>query len=322
MLVAKRDPFHAGVHDASFHQDAAPHAGGAAPRLARAMGALQIVGTLLAIPVGIGSAYSMYRANYSVESTCQSLRTNIVVMLDKSVDPSTRHMLVRRDVEAFERSCGAVDPDARAAFKALLAADKAPAPVSTASVRHAEPRPESLVRKVEPRADVTVKEPAAKDLPMKDLAAKQPVAHMAAIAAEAEPIKRDVAASDAVWLAAVRGALVSHAADPAPTADADAPTTPTHTPAPVRMPAREAHSLGEMPTQPMTIGPPTAAPALPPALSVAAVPAPRVDADHPVPPAPIPEMTPANATNADGPSRSRFGNLVAQIPIVGWAFNR
>jgi len=317
MLVAKRDPFHAGVHDASSYPGAAPHAGGAAPRLARAMGALQIVGTLLAIPVGIGSAYSMYRANFSVEATCQSLRGNIVVMLDKSVDAGTRHMLVRRDVEAFERSCGAVDPDATAAFKALLAADKTPAPVATATVRHVEAVPQPTVRKAEPRADV-----AAKDVPTKDLAVKQPVANLAAIAAEAEAIKRDAAASDAVWLAAVRGALVTHAAEPAPPADAVVVTTPMHTAAPVRVPAREARSLGEMPAQPATIAPSTSAPALPPALSVAAAPAPRVDADHPVPPAPIPEMTPANATNADGHSRSRLSELAAQIPFVGWAFNR
>ena len=63
------------------------------------MSALQMIGTLLAIPLGIGSAYSMYRANFSAETTCQSLRANIVSMLDKSVDARTRHMLVRRDVD-------------------------------------------------------------------------------------------------------------------------------------------------------------------------------------------------------------------------------
>ena len=121
MLVARRDPFHSAAHERSFSgPGAVPHAGGAAPRLARAVSALQIVGALLAIPVGIGSAYSMYRANFSLEATCQSLRGNIVAMLDKSVDAGTRHILVRRDVEAFQQSCGTVDPDATAAFKALL----------------------------------------------------------------------------------------------------------------------------------------------------------------------------------------------------------
>jgi hypothetical protein len=271
------------------------------------MGALQIVGTLLAVPVGIGSAYSMYRANFSNEATCQSLRANIVVMLDKSVAPATRHMLVRRDVEAFEHSCGKVDPDATAAFKALLAADKAPVPVATASVRRADPPSQPVARKAEPPADVAAKEPAAT---------------ATAAAAEAEPLKRDAAASDAVWVAAVRRALVTHPADPEPATDAVAATTATLTPPAVRPPAREAHSLGELPAQPMTIAPAMSAPALPPATSVAIAPAPRVDADHPVPPAPIPEMTSADTAKADGHSRSRLGELVAQIPFVGWAFNR
>ena len=141
MLVAKRDPFHPDAHDASFSHGPrfAPHTGSAS-RFARTMTALQVVGTLLAIPVGIGSGYSMYRANFSVEATCQSLRGNIVVMLDKSVDAGTRHMLVRRDIETFENTCGTVDPDATKAFKALLATDKPATAAVTATVRHAEPR--------------------------------------------------------------------------------------------------------------------------------------------------------------------------------------
>src|SRR5580692_4643057 len=123
MLVAKRDPFHPGTNDVSIHRN-----GPAVPRLARALSALQIAGTLLAVPVGLGSAYSMYRANFSIETTCQSLRANIVTMLGRSVDANARHMLVRRDVETFERTCGGVDPDATAAFKTLLAADRSSPP--------------------------------------------------------------------------------------------------------------------------------------------------------------------------------------------------
>ena len=123
MLVARRDPFHPGAHDAASSQGA-DVAGRGAPRLARTVNMLQVVGSLLAIPVGLASGYSIYRANFSVETTCQSLRANIVAMIDKSVDAGTRRMLVRRDVESFEQTCGATDPDATAAFKALLAADK------------------------------------------------------------------------------------------------------------------------------------------------------------------------------------------------------
>ena len=100
---------------------------------------LQVVGSLLAIPVGLASGYSIYRANFSVETTCQSLRANIVSMIDKSVDAGTRRMLVRRDVETFEQTCGTVDPDATAAFKALLAADK-PAAAGCAPVARNLPR--------------------------------------------------------------------------------------------------------------------------------------------------------------------------------------
>ena len=129
MLVARRDPFHPGAHDAPFAQDAA----GGTPRLARTVGMLQVIGSLLAIPVGLGSAYSIYRANFSVETTCQSLRADIISMIDKRVDAGTRRILARHDVEKFEQSCGAIDPDATAAFKTLLANDK-PATVAAAPV--------------------------------------------------------------------------------------------------------------------------------------------------------------------------------------------
>ena len=99
-----------------------PHGGSSASGLTRLVATVQIAGSLLAVPLGLASGYSIYRANFSPETTCQTLRTNIIGMLDKSVDPTTRRMLVRRDVEAFERNCGSVDPDAHAAFKTLLAA--------------------------------------------------------------------------------------------------------------------------------------------------------------------------------------------------------
>lgn len=253
------------------------------------MSALQIVGTLLAIPVGIGSGYSMYRANFSVEATCQSLRGNIVAMLDKSVDAGTWHILVRRDVEAFQQSCGTVDPDATAAFKALLAADKTAAPVATVSMPPAEPQPQTVMRKAEPAPAVKAKPPAAR-VP----------------AVLAAPTQHDAAVSDAAWVAAVRNALVTHerAAEPAATPAAVAPTSPA---APPRM-------LGELHTQPAASeasASPLAAPALPPPAAIATVAAPQLDPDRPVPPAAIPEAAPQDAAH------SRFGELVAQIPFVG-----
>jgi len=290
MLVAKRDLFHPGAHDASFSHGtgAAPHSGSTS-RFARTMTVLQMVGTLLAIPVGIGSGYSMYQANFSAEATCKSLRVNIVRMLDKNVDSGTRHMLVRRDVETFENTCGTVDPDATAAFKTLLTADQTAAPATTATVPRAEPRP--LVRKAEPRSAV---------------AAKQPATTATASAAEMEQVKRDAATSDAAWLAAVRSALLAHGGGRAPPAEPVAAAIPALTPPASRPLPRAAYSLGE------PIAAPAPAPALPPATAVAIAPAPPLDADHPVPPAPIPDMA-----TVPKETRSRLGELVAQIPLLG-----
>ena len=120
MLVARRDPVHPGAHHAPLAHDIR----GGSPRLTRTVGMLQIVGSLLAIPVGLASAYSIYRANFSVETTCQSLRADIISMIDKRVDAGTRRILVGRDVEKFEQTCGSIDPDATAAFKSLLATEK------------------------------------------------------------------------------------------------------------------------------------------------------------------------------------------------------
>ena len=43
---------------------------------------MQIVASLLAVPLGLASGYSIYRANFSPETTCQTLRGNIIGMLD------------------------------------------------------------------------------------------------------------------------------------------------------------------------------------------------------------------------------------------------
>src|SRR5215510_10392770 len=108
MLVARRDPpFRTDADDAS---PASPniYPPPRASKLALFVTAIQMVGSLLAIPIGIASAYSFYRANFSPETTCQSLRSGIIALLDKSVNAAARRVLVRRDVEAFERTCGTV----------------------------------------------------------------------------------------------------------------------------------------------------------------------------------------------------------------------
>jgi hypothetical protein len=175
MLMATRDP--------SLHPGAqvAPPAGAGFTRL---MNMLQVAGSLLAIPVGLASGYSIYHANFSVEARCQGLRGNIVSMLDKSADAATLRMLIGRDVAAFERTCGAVDPDAVAAFKTLMTAGKPAAPHAVAQSAPAKP-PAKQAKQAKPAAD-------------------------------GNPMQRAAVGADAKWLAAVREALVNQHAEPPP----------------------------------------------------------------------------------------------------------
>jgi hypothetical protein len=285
MLVATRDPpLHFGAHDAS--RSPGPHTAHATHGVARFMTVLQVVGSLLAIPVGLASGYSIYHANFSPEAQCHSLRAGIISMLDKNADASTLRLLVRRDVAAFEGSCGAVDPDAVAAFKTLLAAGKAPA--SAAAAR------------------ATVSAQMAREPAHQQKAVKPPATKPAQVVTAAKSIRRDPAISDAGWLAAVRQALIH-----APVMHSETADTPVAVARPVGSPVRarsESHVSAGVP-----------APALPPAPSVAAAPKPAFDAAHPVPPAPIPEAAPSPnlADAAQEHPRSEFSGLVAQIPLLG-----
>ena len=90
MPVARRDP--------PFHNDAddvAPvnlgvYPAAKASRGTRVVAAIQLEsGRCWRFRVGIASAYSFYRANFSPKTTCQSLRSGIVAMLTKSVDAAT-----------------------------------------------------------------------------------------------------------------------------------------------------------------------------------------------------------------------------------------
>jgi hypothetical protein len=282
MLVASRNPpFNSVAHEVSHISG---HHAAHAPHAARFMTALQMIGTVLAIPVGLASGYSIYHANFSPEARCQSLRANIISMLDKSADASTLRMLVRRDVAAFEGSCGAVDPDAVAAFRTLLAAGPARAAAAPAQ---AAPLPAP-----QPKAA------AAKPAPAKPA---QTVA---------KPARREAAASDANWLAAVRRALIH-----APVTRAEAAEASAVAPAAARPIAPQAHMPHATRAPALSLAAP--APALPPAASVATVPAPA--SDHPVPPAPIPEAAPLPkpAATASAERHSGFSGLIAQIPLLG-----
>jgi hypothetical protein len=305
MLVARRDPpFESGAHGVS--SPAGPQGATHTPRF---MTALQVIGSLLAIPVGLASAYSIYYSNFSAAAQCQGLRANIVSMLDKSVDASTLRMLVRRDVMAFEHSCGAVDPDAVAAFRKLLAAGKSATP-------QAQPTPEPASRQsAAAKAAPEKLPPAAADAkPARQATDVKPVRRDTEIKptrrdADAKPAVHEQAASDVQWLEAVRGALVH------------TPATPVAIKEKVAAPARP---LGELPAQ--AAAPTVAsAPALAPATSVTAAPAPATDNDHPVPPASIPDAAVSEATAAlpaTKPERSRLKALIADIPLLGRMVDR
>ncbi len=346
MLVATREPSsHSGT------QPAQPTATG----FSRFVSFVQIAGSLLAVPLGLASGYSIYHANFSTEARCQGLRANIVSMLDKSADASTLRMLVRRDVASFEQSCGSVDPEAVAAFKTLLATKKVAAPVTHAGpakppARQANAKPVET-KHADTKAGETkaaeIKRTEAKPTEVRTSATK-PVA--------SATVSREI--SDATWLASVREALVNHHAEPVKPVESAAPAEAEHALVPVpassvapAMPAAVAPALpapSAPPVQaravpPTSIAPPvappnqvTAAPVPPAAIAAPAAPplqatvapvqpatvasVPRRDSDHPVPPALVPEGSALPATETA--SNTRSGSLLSRVPFIGSMLSR
>jgi hypothetical protein len=212
---------HIGTSDVAAHK---ARAGG----LTRMVSSVQIIGSLLAVPLGLASGYSMYKANFAADTTCQNLRAGIVAMLDKNVDAATRRMLVRRDITIFEETCGGFDPDAHAAFKTLLAVPSAPvANAAAPKLRSAlpatevagkaepkvEPKVEAKAEKAEPKVEAKAEaksesKTASKPEPRRAVAEKTPAVVPAP--ASLESIEREAAVSDTRWLAAVRSALVTN----------------------------------------------------------------------------------------------------------------
>jgi len=276
MLVATRDPMpQHGQHDASVPASAAHGS-----RMGRVMLVLQLAGSFLAIPVGLASGYSIYRANFSPEITCQTLRSNIVSMIDKQIDASTRRMLVRRDVETFERTCGTVDPDAEAAFKALLASDAPPA--VTPAVQTVQPLalPAQEWKKPEP---VQASRPALRDMKeakgVKDAKDAKDVKDAKEPAREARVQPSDPA-GDARWLDAVRHALTARQVE------RDAAEATVKPLAPPPAPATHTPPVAATPVEAVPVA---IAPALPPPMNISAAPATPAAPDHPVPPGSIPD---------------------------------
>ena len=280
---------------------------------------IQMVASLLAVPVGIGSAYTFYRANFSPETTCQSLRSGIIAMLDKGVDASTRRVLVRRDVETFERTCASVDPEATAAFKALLAAEKSAPPIAAvAPVPKAQPN------------DTAPKEPIHKAEPRLQPAPKQAATSTQGPATQ--NVRREPAVSDTQWLDAVRQALVTHQPDARTAEPFKARPMPQPSARPAQREAGPPVPPAAAPSVSATVSAPSAtatpapaaAPALPPPVAIAPAPAQQnakhtQDPEHPVPPESIPdsETAPAAEARTEESGRSKIGKWISAIPLLG-----
>jgi len=348
----RREPTFGGAHDAAPggapdkpHNgpqigpgDVLAHKVAKASGLTRMVSSVQIIGSLLAVPLGLASGYSMYKANFAVDTTCQNLRASIVAMLDKNVDAATRRMLVRRDITTFEQTCGDFDPDAHAAFKTLLAAPPA-ATAAAPKLRSALPATE-VARKAEPKADVKVEAKAEPKSEPKSEAKAEPKSEPRQIAektpaaapqpASIESIEREAVLSDTRWLAAVREALVTN--NPEPVIKGSAPAN-LEVPKPagsetlaVARPATPPVQLQPTWTVPAQVEAPAVA-AAPTAAPLVAAPIPAVDVpnrvtpvvdDRPRPPAPITGPAPINgATDSDDSTPSRIGSWIAQIPLVG-----
>ena len=184
MLVATRD------HDPHAH---AVHFGAATPPrslASRFTSGVQLVGSLVGIPLALIGGYSTYHASFSPEGKCQALRANIVSMLDKKADATTLRLLVQRDVVTFERECGEVDADAAAAFRTLLASTKpaaaTPHVAPIAKVEKAEkvetvmaqpPAKAEKAERVEKREPVK-REAVKREAPAKETPAKEAVAKL------------------------------------------------------------------------------------------------------------------------------------------------
>ncbi|WP_162826863.1 hypothetical protein [Pseudolabrys taiwanensis] len=354
MLVATRDPMHhSGAPDPSSHRDDRIHV--PPPRTARVLSLLQLAGSFLAIPVALGSAYSVYNANFSPDTQCQQLRASIIAMIDKKIDAATRRMLVRRDVETFEKSCGAFDPDAKAAFVTLLQAQprtvpERPVAAPKADVAKAEAVKAEAAKVEAAKAEPVKAEPARTEVRKIEIARPEPVKAEAPKpeVAKAEPVKSEAvkseaparevarkpeARSTAVAKQAAPAAAETEAFDPAVNdarwLDAVRGALVSHDGAreaaaimKPRAPAEEAPALRSSvaPTA-AAVQPEVTAPALPPATAVGEAPAPSQRAaasgdDHPVPPGAIPDQPPLDIAQA-GNGEKRSSSWISNIPLVG-----
>lgn len=85
----------------------------------------QLVGAVLAIPAGIAGTYSFYTTYVVHDVSCDSLRSSIISVLDRNLDPEAKRALLRKDVADFDTHCGAKDPEVEVIFDAAIAPQQA-----------------------------------------------------------------------------------------------------------------------------------------------------------------------------------------------------
>jgi len=316
MLVARRDPPLNGDYE---HPRGHGYFHGHGHHSSRFMTAVQILGTLVGIPVGLASVYSIYHSNFTVEARCETLRGGIISMLDKSADASTLRMLVRRDVVTFETNCASVDPDAVKAFKALLA-EKTPAAAPVARTAPATtPAPKAqqqAAREVHPPVEPAKQAAPAKPVPPETKAVEAKAVEAKPVetkpvetkpvetkSVETKPVHRDAETSDAKWVSSVRDALVhAPAHDDAAVAPAPAPVAapvaqPLPPPPAPPMPTEAAREPAPTPPRAVVESPASTPPAAPqarlehdaPPVSLAPPAAPALPDPVPVAAAPMPK---------------------------------
>ncbi len=319
MLVARRDPpLHSGAAD-----DLRAY-GHSVRHTSRFMSVVQVISTLVAIPVGLASVYSIYHSNFTVEARCETLRGSIISMLDKSTDASTLRMLVRRDVVTFETSCGAVDPDAVKAFKALLTVKAAPKAAPTEAPKQVVQEPSKEPAREATKKPVEIAKPAAlpKATPVAPVVEAKPAETKPA---EAKSVRRDGETSDANWINSVREALTHAPAEQEQTAKAPpatltqpVETTMQPSPAPAVVPPRPAQArvVPEAPAAPPVSLAAPVAPALPDPVPVAAAPTPTPARNHPVPPRSIPDAQAEAQPIAKPAEPSSSHSWLTKIPLL------
>jgi hypothetical protein len=81
---------------------------------------VQVSAALIAIPVALGGVYSLYHHHVSKHGVCETLRDKVLTVIDRSLAPSVKYVLVQQDVEQFQTKCAEVDPDVSHIFHVTI----------------------------------------------------------------------------------------------------------------------------------------------------------------------------------------------------------